>query len=61
MASTDRGKRRCPDAWEPVRSADGKEVQQCIRGDWVTYDAGTLKEIRRKKHHRCDENGMIQD
>jgi hypothetical protein len=60
MANTDRGKTRCPLASGPVRSgADGEELQQCIEGKLVTYDAKTFKEIRREDHDSCDENGMV--
>jgi hypothetical protein len=61
MADTDRGQTQCPYAQPRLRSgAEGEEVQQCIDGELVTYDAKTLKRIRRERHDDCEGTGAIK-
>jgi hypothetical protein len=40
--------------------AAGKEMQQCVEGELIIYDANTFKEIRREPHKFCEGKGWIQ-
>jgi hypothetical protein len=61
MADTDSGKTRCLYSTPKVYNEAGRVVWQCCEeGMWVTYDADTLKEIRREPHKYCEGTGMIR-
>jgi hypothetical protein len=61
MANTDRGKTRCPYVRPQfVPGSAGKEMQQCVEGELIIYDADTFKELRREPHKFCEGKGWIQ-